>query len=170
MKFDFRRLTPAVLTSLGLILLALLLLSVGWAVLGWILGLAGLGLNVVAVAVTEVPDTTADGTRRVASRPGAEQRSERARLARRDAAASGRSTGSERSVRHDDEREAEAEVVRDAEGQPVEAPSASLARDGKPGKGDKKAYSRAGSTAVPGSARSSSASKASAKESSPLRK
>ena len=60
--------------------------------------------------------------------------------------------------------------MRDAEGQPVEAPSDSLARDGKPGKGDKKAYSRAGSTAVPGSARSSSTSKASAKGSSPLRK
>lgn len=56
MKFDFRRLSPAVLTSLGLLLLALILVSAGWGVLGWIAGLLGLGLNVVAVAVTEVDD------------------------------------------------------------------------------------------------------------------
>ena len=52
MKYDFRRLTPAVLTSLGLIFLALLFVSFGWAILGWILGLAGLALNVVASMVS----------------------------------------------------------------------------------------------------------------------
>lgn len=153
MKYDFRRLTPAVLTSLGLIFLALLFVSFGWAVLGWILGLAGLALNVVAVAVIAVPDSAGDGARRVPARPGAAQRSERERLALRDAAAP-----SGRGLEHDDEREAEAEVIRDADGQPVEAqPSRTVSaqRDGKPGKGDKSAYSRAGSTAVPGSARSS---------------
>ena len=75
MKYDFRRLTPAVLTSLGLIFLALLFVSFGWAVLGWILGLAGLALNVVAVAVIAVPDSAGDGARRVPARPGAAQRS-----------------------------------------------------------------------------------------------
>ena len=132
MKYDFRRLTPAVLTSLGLIFLALLFVSFGWAVLGWILGLAGLALNVVAVAVIAVPGSAGDGARRVPARPGAAQRSE---------------------------REAEAEVIRDADGQPVQAqPSRTVSaqRDGKAGKGDKRAYSRAGSTAVPGSARASS--------------
>lgn len=153
MKYDFRRLTPAVLTSLGLIFLALLFVSFGWAVLGWILGLAGLALNVVAVAVIAVPDSAGDGARRVPARPGAAQRSERERLALRDSAAPSRG------VEHDDEREAEAEVIRDADGQPVQAqPSRTVSaqRDGKAGKGDKRAYSRAGSTAVPGSARASS--------------
>ena len=151
MKYDFRRLTPAVLTSLGLIFLALLFVSFGWSVLGWILGLAGLALNVVAVAVIAVPDSAGDTSRRVPARPGAAQRSERERLALRDSAAPSRG------VEHDDEREAE--VIRDADGQPVQAqPSRTVSaqRDGKAGKGDKRAYSRAGSTAVPGSARASS--------------
>ena len=152
MKYDFRRLTPAVLTSLGLIFLALLFVSFGWAVLGWILGLAGLALNVVAVAVIAVPDSAGDTSRRVPARPGAAQRSERERLALRDSAAPARG------VEHDDELEAEAEVIRDADGQPVEARTTRTAygKAGKGGKGDKRAYSRAGSTAVPGSARSSS--------------
>ena len=160
MKYDFRRLTPAVLTSLGLIFLALLFVSFGWAVLGWILGLAGLALNVVAVAVIAVPDSAGDGARRVPARPAAAQRSERERLALRDSAAPSRG------VEHDDEREAEAEVIRDADGQPVQAqPSRTVSaqRDGKAGKGDKRAYSRAGSTAVPGSAGASSSAGSSSK-------
>ena len=157
MKYDFRRLTPAVLTSLGLIFLALLFVSFGWAVLGWILGLAGLALNVVAVAVIAVPGSAGDGARRVPARPGAAQRSERERLALRDSAAPSRG------VEHDDEREAEAEVIRDADGQPHPSRTVSAQRDRKPGKGDKSAYSRAGSTAVPGSARASSSAGSSSK-------
>lgn len=156
MKFDFRRLSPAVLTSLGLLFLALLFLALDWDVLGWILGLAGLALNVVAVAVTEVPDSAGDGTRRVEARPGAADRSARERLALRDSASTGKQSrgGSSRATPLGAET---ADVVRDADGLPVETPehAAPAVRDGKPGKGDKAAYSRAGSTAVPGSATSS---------------
>ncbi|KAA9393312.1 hypothetical protein FCK90_13080 [Kocuria coralli] len=56
MKFDFRRLTPALVTSLALLFLALLCASVGWVVFGWIVGLLGLGLNIMAVAVTQIDD------------------------------------------------------------------------------------------------------------------
>lgn len=156
MKFDFRRLTPAVLTSLGLVLLALLFASFGWFVLAWVLGLAGIALNVTAVAVTEIDDRPADrpgdGTRRVSARPGDADRSARERMALRDAAAP--------------DAEIEADAVRDADGQPVESTRAAVPapRDGKPGKGDKSAYSRAGSTAVPGSARPSGSSAAGARE------
>ena len=145
MKFDFRRLTPAVLTSLGLVLLALLFASFGWFVLAWVLGLAGIALNITAVAVTEIDDRPAD-------RPGDADRSARERKALRDAAAP--------------DAEIEADAVRDADGQPVESTRAAVPapRDGKPGKGDKSAYSRAGSTAVPGSARPSGSSAAGARE------
>lgn len=161
MKFDFQRLTPAVLTSLGLVFLAMLFVSFGWIALGWIVGLLGIGLNVVAVAVTAVPDASESGTRRVAARPGAAQRSERGRLALRDSAAGSSARADRRDADADADaaHRSEAAVVRDADGQPVEAstgPMTTVTRDGKPGKGDKAAYSRAGSTAVPGSATSSS--------------
>lgn len=56
MTFDFRRLTPALATSLALMFSALVCTSIGWTVVGWFIGLAGLTLNVVGVAVTQVND------------------------------------------------------------------------------------------------------------------
>lgn len=56
MKFDFRRLSPALVTSLALIFFALLCASIGWTVLAWLVGLLGLALNVVGIAVIQVDD------------------------------------------------------------------------------------------------------------------
>lgn len=71
MKFDFRRLTPALVTSLGLLFLALLCASIGWTVFAWVVGLLGLALNVVGVAVVQIdgsagPDVTHGSARKPA--------------------------------------------------------------------------------------------------------
>lgn len=104
MKFDFRRLTPALVTSLALLFLALLCASIGWVILAWIVGLAGLALNVIAVAVVEIDvpmessRTTNDRKARsttttVRSNPS-EDRAKDARTALRDSAArTGRISG-----------------------------------------------------------------------------
>lgn len=97
MKFDFRRLTPALVTSLALLFLALLCASIGWVILAWIVGLAGLALNVIAVAVVQIDvpmessRTTNDRKARpttttVRSNPS-EDRAKDARTALRDSAA-----------------------------------------------------------------------------------
>lgn len=59
MKFDFRRLTPALVTSLALIFFALLCASIGWTVFAWLVGLLGLALNVVGIAVVQIDDASA---------------------------------------------------------------------------------------------------------------
>lgn len=69
MKFDFRRLSPALVTSLALIFFALLCASIGWTVFAWLVGLLGLALNVVGIAVVQVNDaprssSTVSGTNR----------------------------------------------------------------------------------------------------------
>lgn len=51
MKCDFRRLTPALVTSLALLFISLVCASFGWVVFAWVLGVVGLVLNVVGVTV-----------------------------------------------------------------------------------------------------------------------
>ncbi|NKE10290.1 MULTISPECIES: hypothetical protein [Kocuria] len=62
MKFDFRRLTPALVTSLALIFFALLCASIGWTVFAWLVGLLGLALNVVGIAVVQIDDAAASSS------------------------------------------------------------------------------------------------------------
>ncbi|MDO5619034.1 hypothetical protein [Kocuria sp.] len=97
MKFDFRRLTPALVTSLALIFFALLCASIGWTVFAWLVGLAGLVLNVVGLAVVQIDDSQspASGDSGESKTGTFAHKTKNARAALRDSAsrASGKDSG-----------------------------------------------------------------------------
>lgn len=70
MKFNVQRvLTPAYLTSVALVVVGVLLGLAWFPVAAWLFVLAGLGLNAVAVSVTEIHDAPRAGPAAVRRRP-----------------------------------------------------------------------------------------------------
>jgi hypothetical protein len=70
MKFNVQRvLTPAYLTSVALVVVGVLLALEWFTVAAWVFVLLGLGLNAVAVAVTEIHDGPRTGRAAVRRRP-----------------------------------------------------------------------------------------------------